>query len=462
MENSLEERHGAEAATAELCVWLADAYHAALPESVIREASRTLLNVVGTGIGASRSEGVEALVRHSGEHGGTGVVTIPGREEKLDPYLGAIAIGLASHYDDFDDTHLETVIHPGAACLGALLAVDGTERVSGRAALAAYALGCEAQLRVGVAMSPDHYDEGWHITATCGVLGAAVTAWPMLGFDAPRLEQAVGLAASQTLGVREAFGTMTKPLHPGKVAANGVFAARLVQSGFTGPDAVLERPGGYFATLTPRVDLTRLTRHLGTEWELLSNTYKPYPCGIVIHPAIDAAVALAPRIDDPARVTGITLRCHPLVAELTGNPDPLDGLQARFSAIHGVCAGLVDGTVGLAQYDDDRVRSDDLVLLRSRTVLEVDPDLPRDSAEVTVHLADGTRSSAHVPHARGSAALPLTDLELHAKVDALVRPVLGDQVTALTEAVEGLGEAASLDALHTAMTTNLLREGHRT
>lgn len=460
--NSLEETQSADAATAALCAWLTTAYQNRLPEPVTHEASRTLLNVVGTAIGASRSQGVEALIRHSGDHGRNGAVTVPGRPEKLDPYLGAITIGLASHYDDFDDTHLETVIHPGAACLGALLAIDGSEQVDGGSALAAYALGCEAQLRVGAAMSPAHYDEGWHITATCGVLGAAVTAGLLLGFDAHRLEQAMGLAASQTLGVREAFGTMTKPLHPGKAAANGVFAARLVQSGFSGPDSVLERPGGYFATLTPQVDLARVTQRLGTSWELLSNTYKPYPCGIVIHPAIDAAVALAPQVEDPAQITKITLRCHPLVAELTGNPDPLDGLQARFSAIHGVCAGLVDGTVGLAQYDDERVRAEDLVLLRSRTVLEVDENLPRDSAEVTVLLADATQRRAHVPHARGSAALPLTDLELHAKVDALVTPILGDRVAALTEAVEGLSEATSLDALHTAMTANHQREGHLT
>lgn len=437
--------------TATLCEWLTATHRQALPAPVIREASRTMLNVLGTAIGASYSEGVDALIRYSEEHGGTGTTVIPGREEELDALLGAMTVGLASHYDDFDDTHLETVIHPGAACLGALLAVDGIEGVDGATALSAFALGCEAQLRIGSAMSPSHYDRGWHITATCGVLGAAVTAGLLLNFDSARLEQAIGIAASQTLGVREAFGTMTKPLHPGKAAANGIFAARLVQSGIVGPDAVLERSNGYFQALTPEVDVLRVTSGLGQSWELLSNTYKPYPCGIVIHPAIDAAVDLAPKIEDSARVRGITLRCHPLVAELTGNPAPVDGLQARFSAIHGVCAGIADGSVGLAQYQDERVRDEHLVMLRSLTVLEVDGSLSRDAAEVVVTLDDGTELKSYIPHARGSAALPLTDEELRAKVDALVRPVLGDRAAELAQAVENLGGAPSLDTLYTAV-----------
>ena len=312
----------------------------------------------------------------------------------------------------------------------------------------AFALGCETQLRVGVSISPEHYDRGWHITGTCGVIGCAVAAGLLLGLDEAQLAEAVSIAASMFVGQREAFGTMTKPYHPGKAAANGIAAARLAQRGQKAAADIFEAQGGYSHSLSTKVDFALMNDAFGERWELLFNTYKPYPCGIVAHPGIDGGLALSARIEEVDSIEAITLRCHPLVPELMGNPQPKDGLQARFSAIHGVAAALCDRQVGLAQYEDARVVQDDVKAIRSRTTLTPDASVNRDEVFIEARLRDGSVLKHHVEHARGSLARPLTDDELMDKVRLLVDPNLGDGTTArLATAVAGLDTAPDLAAL---------------
>ncbi len=178
---------------------------------------------------------VTSLLRAAAEQGSSGQVLVPGVARTLDPYWAALVIGTAAHLDDFDDTHLATVIHPGACALATVVSLAPETGPSGAAFLAAFAVGCEAQLRIGNAISPAHYDHGWHITGTCGVFGAAVAASALLGLDADGAGRALALAGTMTAGHREAFGSMTKPLHAGKAAANGILAARLAATGLAGP-----------------------------------------------------------------------------------------------------------------------------------------------------------------------------------------------------------------------------------
>lgn len=437
-----------EPVTRELAAGLVELAGQPLPEGIRDTARRSLLNVLGTAIGASRQAPVEILVAHGQAHGAKATTFVPGRSERLDPLSAALVFGFAAHLDDFDDTHLATVIHPGAATLAATLSAASLRTVDGATALRAFALGCEAQLRVGVAMSPEHYEDGWHITGTCAPIGAAVAAGLVLGLPAAAMARAVGLAASQALGVREGFGTMMKPFHPGKGAVNGLTAAMLVDRGFTAPTDALEHPRGFFAVLSPRGHRpAEVTEALGGRWELADNTFKPYPCGIVTHPAIDAAVALAPKIASPDAVAEVVAQVHPLVPDLTGNMDPHDGLEARFSTAHGIAAGLADGRVGLAQYADGRVTADDVRTLRRKVRYVVDPSKPRESVTLTVHLTDGNQVTEHVAAARGSLARPLTDEELVAKVRDLVEPVLAGRTGAIVDAVASLEDAGDLAAL---------------
>jgi len=419
-----------------------------LDANVATMAQLSLLNVLGTAIGASGEPAVSAVVTLGIRHGGPRTVPIPGRGTRLDPLRGATAIGLAAHLDDFDDTHLATVIHPGAAALAASLAVGVPAAVTGDKFLTAFALGCEVQLRLGVTMSPWHYDQGWHITGTVAPIGAAVTAALLGGADVDVLERAISVAAQMTLGHREGFGSMIKPFHPGKGAANGVLAAALASGGCSGPDDALARYGGYFPVLSTRYEPERLNRDFGANWELSSNTFKPYPCGIVCHPAIDAALSLSAPVNQHLdRIETITVHCHPLVAELTGNPQPQTGLQARFSTIHGVAAGIADGVVALPQYADVRVMARDLIRLRSLTRLMVDPGRARDSSRVELTLSDGQVVSEEVVHARGSLERPMSYEELMGKVTGLVEPVLPGSTPAIAQAVMGMGALENLEPL---------------
>lgn len=437
--------------TADLCGALGALAAEPLPAPVEATARRLLLNVLATAVGAAPHPAVDAVVAVGARHGGRATAPVPGRFERLDPLWSATATGVAAHLDDFDDTHLDTVIHPGAAGLGAMLGLGASRGADGRTALTAFALGCEAQLRVGMAMTPWHYDAGWHITGTCGVLGAAVTGGLVAGLTGGDLVTAVGIAASQTLGIRDAFGTMTKPFHPGKAAANGLLAVLLAERGLTASQRVLEAPRGFLAVLSSDARPERVLDGLGTAWELERTVVKPYPCGIVSHPAVDAALALAPRVD-PTQIAEVTVRCHALVPELTGNPRPADGLRARFSTPHGVAAGLVDGSAGRAQYADERVADPVVTAVRNRVRLVVDAGCPRDGVTLEVVMRDGRRERHTVEHARGSADRPLTDEELHAKVRGLVEPVLAGGTAGVIGAVEGLAAAPDLGRLAGAVT----------
>jgi 2-methylcitrate dehydratase PrpD len=423
-----------------------------LPASVLHEAKRSLFNVLAVAVGASRHAGVDAILRVSRESGGAPVAPIVGRSARADAHFAALGNGFAAHVDDYDDTHLATVIHPAAAIAATLLALAPQTSPGGEAAMRAFVLGCEIQLRLGVAISPEHYDDGWHITGTCGTIGAAVAACSLFGLDAHATARAIGIAASSTVGQREAFGRMTKAYHAGKAAANGLLAASLAGRGFTAPEDALEAPGGFADALATTHRIGSLDLDLHANFELAKNTYKPYPCGIVAHPAIDAAVALAARIGAADAVDAVVVHCNPLVPELMGNLTPGDGLQARFSAVHGVTMGLRDGTVGLAQYEDARVCAADVIGLRARVRLAPDAAMPRASARVSVLLKNGTSVEETVSHARGSLERPLTDAELNAKAEALIEPVLPGRTGGLRKAVSDLREAADLSALIAAVT----------
>jgi 2-methylcitrate dehydratase PrpD len=412
--------------TQDFCALLLAAAARPLISDVDRAARRSLFNVLGTAVSAAISDAATVLRHAAGEANGAGDVTLPGRVRTLDPYWGALAIGTAAHLDDFDDTHLATVIHPGAATLATALSLVPETRPSGRRFLGAFAAGCEAQLRIGCAISPAHYDHGWHITGTCGVFGAAVAASVLLRLDAATAANALSLAATMTAGHREAFGTMTKPLHAGKAAANGVLAARLAAAGLTGPEDILG-PGGVLEVLGDKVDRDALGLGWpdGHRWELELNTIKTYPCGVVAHPAMDAAIAVSGEIGDPAEITGITLRCNPLVPELMGRVQPADGLGSRFSARHGVAVGLLYGRAGLAEFSDATATAPEVARLRALITLDPDPAVARDAATLRIARRGAPPVEATVEHTRGSAARPLTDDEVLDKVRALFGPVLG-------------------------------------
>ena len=394
-------------------------------DAVEHEAHRTFLNWVGCAVGASGHAAANAALGALRMLDPAPQASVLGRAERLDMAGAALVNGITSHTFDFDDTHLKTVIHPAGPVASALLALAETSNASGRTLVDALVLGVDVECRIGNCMYPEHYHRGWHITGSTGTLGAAAACARLLGLDELRTAWAIGIAASQPIGMREQFGTMTKPFHPGGAARAGLVSALLAANGFTASPKALEAPRGYCQVVSTKNDWSEITSELGERFEISFNTYKPFACGIVIHPAIDAATQLRSQGIAAGDVERVELRVHPLVLELTGKKEPQDGLQGKFSVYHGFAAGLIFGRAGEGEYADDIVRRDDVVELRRKVNATVDKSIAEDAVDVTVNLRGGKQVHLRVDHAVGSLERPLTDADLEAKFHSLADPVIG-------------------------------------
>jgi 2-methylcitrate dehydratase PrpD len=375
---------------------------------------------------------------------GPAQASVLGRKDRVDILHAAMLNGISSHTFDYDDTHLRTVIHPAGPVASALLALSEYRRCSGRDFLHAFAIGVEIECRIGNAVYPSHYDVGWHITGTTGVFGAAAASGRLLGLTEQQMVWALGIAATTASGLREMFGSMCKPLHIGWAAKNGLYAALLAQRDFTSADHGIEGTRGFANVLATRRDYSEITEALGERWELPQNTYKPFACGIVVHPAIDGCLQLRREHGlIGGEVAGIDLLVHPLVLELTGKRQPQVGLEGKFSVFHCAAVAIIDGAAGVAQFSDARVRDAKVVSLRDRVTATVDTSLAEDAAVVSISLSDGRTLRKRVDHAVGSLARPMSDGDLESKFHGLCDPILGPaRSDALISACWSLNESS--------------------
>jgi 2-methylcitrate dehydratase PrpD len=414
-------------------------------DAVDHEAHRTFLNWVGCAVGAARHESAEAAlagIRMLQPPPQSGVL---GRTDRVDMASAALVNGITSHTFDFDDTHLRTIIHPAGPVASAVLALAEVTGATGRQVIDSLVLGIDVSCRMGNCIYPDHYDRGWHITGSTGTLGAAAACARLLGLDEQHTAWALGIAASQPIGMREQFGSMTKPFHPGAAARAGLTSALLAKHGFTASPRALEAPRGYAQVVSPKHDWSEITGELGERFEIASNTYKPFACGIVIHPAIDAATRLRAQGVKAGEIERVELRVHSLVLELTGRKEPKDGLQAKFSVYHGFAAGLIFGQAGESEYDDAIVNRDDMVALRRKVVATVDAAIHEDAADMAAVLKDGREVHVRVQHAIGSLQRPMGDRDLEGKFHSLADGVIGSAKTdALIAACWTLGAAGDV------------------
>ena len=395
-------------------------------DGVDKEAHRTLLNWVGCAIGASRHPTVESALAAVRELAPNAQATILGRRERVDIASAAMLNGITSHTFDFDDTHLKTIIHPAGPVASAALALAEHVGANGGQLVDAVVLGIDVSCRVGNMIYPDHYDRGWHITGSTGMLGAAGACARLLGLDARKTAMALGIAASQPIGVREQFGSMTKPFHPGGAARAGLMSALMAKHGYTASARALEAPRGLAQTFSTKCDWNEITDGLGRHFEISFNTYKPFACGIVIHPSIDGCVQLRASHGLHAEdIERVELKIHPLVLELTGKTAPASGLESKFSVYHACAAGLIFGQAGESEFSDDVVARPDVVALRARIGAVADEEIHEASADVTIACKDGRELHVFVDHAIGSLERPMSDADLERKFHGLVDPVLG-------------------------------------
>ena len=413
--------------TRTLARYLVNARYEDLPANVRKEGVRTLFNWLGVAVGGSQHETVERAIRALKPFSGPEQASLLGRRERFDVMNAAFLNGVAGHIFDYDDTHLKTIIHPAGPVAAAILAFSEYHPVNGKDFLNALVLGVETECRIGNSVYPDHYDVGWHITGTAGVFGAAAAVGKLLGLNEQQMVWALGLAASQPVGLRESFGSMNKSFNPGKAASNGLFAALLAAQDYTSSDAMIEAKRGWAHTISTKQDFAQITEGLGTRYESALNTYKPFACGIVIHPAIDAAIQLRNQYKlTPDQVAEVHLKVHPLVLELTGKKTPQIGLEGKFSVYHSVAVALVQGAAGERQYSNQAVKDPVIVALRDKVSAVIDPSIKPEQVDMTLILKDGRKLHKYIEHAIGSLEVPMSDQQLEAKFSDLAKGVLPD------------------------------------
>ena len=408
-----------------LARYLVNARYEDLPPTVRKEGVRTLMNWVGCAVGGSRHEAVDKAVAALGPFSGKAEANVLGRRERFDIVTTALMNGISSHVFDYDDTHLKTIIHPAGPVASAILALAQRRPVSGPEFLNALVLGVETECRIGNAVFPNHYDAGWHITGSTGMFGSAAACGKLLGLTEQKMVWALGIAASQPVGVKIQFGSMTKSFHPGRAAQNGLTAALLAAQGYDSAEAALEGKDGWGQAVSTKRDWAEVTEGLGTRYEAALNTYKPFACGIVTHPGIDAAIQLRNEHHvAPDQVEAIELHANPLVLSLTGKADPQSGLEGKFSIYHCIAVGLIYGAAGERQFSDAVVRDPAVAAMRRRVTVRTDPAVKTQQSTLTARLRGGQVVSVHVENAVGSLERPMTDAQLEAKFADLADGVI--------------------------------------
>jgi len=420
-----------------------------IPETVRHEAKRALVNYFAVCLAGCSDPDVAKAITLFGRFRSGQQARLVGRPERMDILNAASLNAMSANVYDFDDTHIPTIIHPTAPVAAALFAVAGTSQLTGEQLLLAFVLGVEVECRLGMAISPDHYQRGWHITSTCGVFGAAAGSAKLLGLNAQQHAWALGNASAQSSGLVETLGSASKSIGVGNAARNGLLSALLAQDGFAGPERPIEGERGFLRVMGERPDFCQVSEGLGERWALLANTYKPYPCGVVLNPVIEACLALSQdRTWSMDQVVRIELTGHPLLRERTDRPEIRSGRESQVSAQHAVAVALSTGKASLAQFNDAAVADPGLRALYPKLVFIDDADYAVEAAQVRIFLASGQTLSRKVAVSRGSVAAPLSDRDLEHKLRELAEyGRSGCAAQPLIDALWSLDQAADAGAV---------------
>jgi 2-methylcitrate dehydratase PrpD len=426
-----------------------------IPPEIMHIGKRLLINEIGVALYASTDPAIGILMDLFAYEGGNELATVIGLGTRTSLRQAALANGFLGHFEDYDDTHLDTVVHTASPIYPAALASAEAVGAGGDKMLAAGVLGIEVACRLGRLIVP-HFREAagfWHITNTCGVFGAAAAASRLLGLTPLQIEHALGVAGTQAMGLREVFGSMTKPFHAGKAAENGLIAALLAQRGFTSLSAeskgILEGNRGFAAVMSKGYEIKTLTEGLGEAWELPEIAIKAHACGQANQPLLGSVAELRTKPGvAPDTVESMECRVQHMAPGLATRRHPKKGLEGKFSYQHGMACVLVDGHAYPQQFTDGKVNDPLIISLRDRINVTEDPSLPKRSAAVTMTLKDGTTYSAMTEFALGTPGNPMSDAQVEDKYRALAGDVLPqEKVDLLAERLWAIEEVGSMDEL---------------
>jgi 2-methylcitrate dehydratase PrpD len=417
--------------TQEVANFIATTRFRDIPKDVVQLARGFILDGLGVALAGSTDECSRIVQAQIRRMNGRGEASLLGVNLKAPSAKAALANGVAAHAMDYDDTQLSTskeavyglLTHPTTPVLAAALAVGEQEKISGNELVSAYILGVEVECRIADAIHPRHYQSGFHSTATMGGLGAAMAVGKILRLKHEQLIRALGIAASMASGLRENFGTMTKPLHAGRAAENGVTAALLARDGFTAATNILEAPRGFFSAMAGGYDERKLSGRLGAPYFMKEPgiSIKPYPSGSLSHPAQDLILDLVKAHDLRAdKIDQIDVGTNSNVPNALIYPMPKTALEGKFSIPFCMAIAVLERKAGIAQFHDRKVRDKKVIDLMKRVTLYVDDELEKLGydqvrSRIRVRLKDGRVIEGRYDVARGHPEKPMSWSELGEK-----------------------------------------------
>ena len=414
-----------------------------VPEAVVRSAKGFVLDGLGVILAGSTEKGSQIILSHVRRMGGRPEATIFGTGHTAPAPKAALVNGVDGHAMDYDDTQLSTspdkvyglLTHPTVPVLSAVLAISEKQKSSGKDFLLAYILGVEVECRIADAINRRHYQDGFHSTATMGGLGAAMAVGKLLRLKVEALERTLGIAASMASGLRENFGTMTKSLHAGRSAENGVTAAQLAKAGFTSAHNILEAKRGFFNAMAGGFDEDKIAGRLGKPYFMVEPgiSIKPYPSGTLSHPAQDLILEMVKKHDlRPGDIEKVDVGTNSNVPNALIYPMPKTALEGKFSIPFCMAMGVLERKAGIAQFRDRKVREPKVVDFMKRVTLYVDDELEelgydQVRSRIRIKLKDGRILEDRADVSKGHPLKPMTWDDLGEKFRDCARLVLPRQ-----------------------------------
>ncbi len=416
---------GSPAYTEDFAAYISTVQFEDLSPATIHAGKRGILDWLGCALIGSLESTPNILIEALSEDGAEPKAIILGKKSSLSYMNSAMVNGQMGHLLDFDDTHMGgVVLHASSPTLAALFSESQRQATSGKNFLLAYICGFEAGVRIGQS-SPNHHAGGWHLTGTLGHFSAAVAVAKLLGLNANQITHAMGIAGTQASGMQQNRGTMCKSFHAGRAAANGILSARLAMRGFNSSVEIIEGKRGFSRIYSITSAPERMTNDLGVDWEITRNGFKPYACGVVLHPAIDALIALRQIKEwDLDSIQSIEVKVNPLVVSITGTLNPSSGLHSKFSIYHSIAVAFLDGKAGIEQYSDRRVLDPTVERLRQKITVTIDESLQRDQAYARINTSNDSEEVS-IEHAKGTVDHPMSDEDLLEKFLSNATPVIG-------------------------------------
>lgn len=430
-----------------------------LPQESIELSKRNILDFIGVALAGTKTEVGKIIREFVAGNTGSNISGIFGGHIKTSPFMAAFANGTIAHALDYDDVNWTMEAHPSVSIIPGIFAVGEEQKTSGEKIIEAYIIGYEIEAKIGLCVNPEHYDLGWHTTGTLGTFGALAGVSKILGLNEEQIKMAFGIASSLTSGIKRNFGTMTKPLHAGNAAKNGIIAASLAKKGFTANNHILDDSMGIFELFSSKknIDLNRIITTLGNPFEIVNSgtVIKPYPCCAGGHAAIDALLDLVERHNlSEETIRKVECGVNYRIPNTMIYHKPTTALEGKFSLEYCLAIAIIDKEVGLEQFTDEKVNDYRIQEMLNKITVYVHPELRtkeslgKKFAEVTLYTNNGEVFKKRVYKPLGNPQNPLSDAKLQQKFIDCTKSILHkDDINQVIKLVFNLEKIKNIDEI---------------